>query len=134
MTNDQIEAPGVRPLEWRTVGDNWQADTSIGWYVARQGDEPDFAVDLFLSAHPMRSFATLDEAKAAAQADYERRIRSALLPSSPDQVKRETIEACARVVDPPEPRGDWAASSFETELRNVRLNLAAAIRSLNQGK
>jgi hypothetical protein len=60
------------------IVEQWQADTSIGWYSIRPGSDPDFAADLFLSTNPVASYATADAAKAAAQADYEQRIMSAL--------------------------------------------------------
>lgn len=71
----------VKPLEWRSIGDQWQADTPIGWYSVRPDEADGFSHSLFLSTSHIRAFKGAALAKAAAQADYETRIRSALAPS-----------------------------------------------------
>lgn len=81
---------GVKPLEW--AADRYQefsyrsetAKTSIGKYEAFSfiaAEKPVAGWTSTLSAQEGKS-VSLDAAKAAAQADYEARIRSALLPAS----------------------------------------------------
>jgi hypothetical protein len=85
-------APGVRELEWHSDQVDWWA------YPYRIRKDTQAAPDLYIvsgwqsGANPYR---TLKAAKAAAQADFEARIRSALLPT-PQPVER-----------PREPVGDW---------------------------
>jgi hypothetical protein len=90
-----------------------------------------FVVRPFLS--PRTSFPTAAEAKAAAQADYERRILSAIepAPAAYAQVRREALEEAAK-----------AATSFlvgdpmnGVPLRSpMAYEIAEAIRSLIQGE
>lgn len=65
----------VRPLEWhQTSSDEWTSWPHLpgpGFTVFSEGD-PVFVYE-------RREFNTLDEAKAAAQYDYETRIKSALI-------------------------------------------------------
>lgn len=89
----------IKPLEWvegrnpredgpsEPTGD-WEADSPFGAYSV------DFDDDDWMADHPwccwtptdsLGHFPEVGEAKAAAQADYESRIRSALLPNPPDQ-------------------------------------------------
>ena len=81
----RLQAPavaevGVKPLEWEPVvrGFWWISDV----YRIEASDDGSFS--LRASTPARRAFKTLcfgvsfDDAKAAAQADYERRIRSAL--------------------------------------------------------
>jgi len=75
----------VKPLEWRdhrghTFPDTWTALTPCGVFEIEErsaGDSP-----AYVATGPMYAFIadkdSLEEAKAAAQADYERRIRTAL--------------------------------------------------------
>lgn len=86
----------VRPLEWRELNDrNFKASTIVGEYHI-QGVEANANFRLYLDGDEMRPqvgyYRPLDEAKAAAQADYESRIRSCLLD------KPEAVEG---VVTPP---------------------------------
>src|SRR5690606_5913989 len=69
----------VKPLVWETPT---KADTLIGTYYIREG-RARFAVmlDGISIPNPFRNI--LDEAQAAAQADYERRILAALEPAEP---------------------------------------------------
>jgi len=85
----------VKPLEWRETSYGLPETLTVvgvyrivhagngGWLVSVKGDA--------LPANDGRTnFATLDDAKAAAQADYERRIMSALHPlgsGEPDRAK-----------------------------------------------
>lgn len=85
LAHREAEAVQVKPLEWTHLPDAfppmWITKTAIGSYhieEAAGSDSPSF--DLFNPmAGPMGNYEGLDEAKAAAQADYEHRIRSALV-------------------------------------------------------
>lgn len=72
----------IKPLNWRKSGNQhghyWQGQGVMGSleYVCDVG--PDGERDGFYSR--LGHFDTLEQAQAAAQADYEARIRSALLP------------------------------------------------------
>lgn len=77
----QPETGGVRvkPLEWRSVGPNFVAETPVGeWTVEYYDDDGGGWVAIYNDAGDVGEHATEAEAKAAAQADYEQRIRSAL--------------------------------------------------------
>lgn len=72
----------VKPLEWNDTPSetSWVADTSIGRYFVHHYPDANVFIS-FLEGRPDSKscgVATLDAAKAAAQADYEQRIRSAL--------------------------------------------------------
>ena len=72
----------VKPLEWNeyeTEGeiDRWDAQTMMGAYYEIGVDFNGYLVSHDY-AHLNRAYETLDEAKAAAQADYESRIRATL--------------------------------------------------------
>lgn len=96
--SDQERAVEVKALEWdKTLGtyrgserrEQWRAKTPWGdfviWHYQMIDDEakrgPKFTVGSHMTPFPVMDveFDTLDEAKAAAQADYEQRIRSALV-------------------------------------------------------
>ncbi|WP_089177179.1 hypothetical protein [Bosea sp. AS-1] len=75
-------AQGVKALEWdeyETEGevDRWDAETALGTFyeISTQFDGYHVAHDC---THLAARFDTLDQAKAAAQADYEARIRACL--------------------------------------------------------
>jgi hypothetical protein len=77
---------GIKPLEWRdhrghTFPDTWTAKTPCGVYEIEERSASDSPV--YIATAPLHVFIadkdSLDEAKAAAQADYEKRIRSALV-------------------------------------------------------
>lgn len=44
------------------------------------------------------------------------------------KVLADERERCAKLADPVEPRGDWAASAYEKQAYDLRLNIADAIR------
>jgi len=75
----------VKPLVW--IGDNysegifWSATTEFGQYQVRESEVSGIYMqwDGFCMGVLGKGFDTSDEAKAAAQADYETRIRSALV-------------------------------------------------------
>lgn len=71
--------PKVKPLEWRVEGENrngpwlWEASSIVKGYTIRHMPNELYKLD----GHG--EWATLKAAKAAAQSDYEARIRSCLL-------------------------------------------------------
>ena len=83
------DAPTVKPLDWQAAGRDWCAVSAVGtyyvqwddetghWFAALENDAPDHHV-IEPGDQP-----SLDAAKAAAQADYEIRILSALEPAPP---------------------------------------------------
>jgi hypothetical protein len=98
----QVSGAGVKALEWK--GSNW-ADTPFGEYTIDRDEDDDVAATPYCCWSPAEDgtnlghFATDKEAKAAAQADYEQRIRSALVLApapQPTQVSEPDIKA-----------GDW---------------------------
>lgn len=105
---DAVE-PSVKALEWNAP-DSWNiAQTIVGAYVVR----PCLATNYngqFVMRRPgeetSERYPTEDAAKAAAQADYDARIRSALAPTSPVSapgVVEALKEACSvleTLVDP----------------------------------
>lgn len=85
----------VKPLEWRDDGTNGhETDHAFGFYEVYPSPEGDM-----LSRDGVDSgvFPTIEAAKAAAQADYDARIRSALtvMPHDPAKVQAlvEALEA-----------------------------------------
>lgn len=87
---------GIKPLEWVTDTSGYQiARTSIGWYEycpPKTIGKYQFAPGIkssFLNAE--QRFATEEEAKDFAQADYAQRIRSALVPSSERDALRDRV-------------------------------------------
>jgi hypothetical protein len=77
-------AVAVKPLEWRYAPvppcGEWLAPSAVGLYCVPLG-RAGYTLR-FRDREEVGDFHTLDEAKAAAQADYETRIRSALLPAA----------------------------------------------------
>ena len=90
----------VNALEWQdsalVVFDNWLtvriADTPFGQYRVDKMDRHRFRVTFGVAI--IDAYSSLQDALAAAQADYERRILSAIEPS-PDM--REVVEALERL-------------------------------------
>jgi hypothetical protein len=100
-------APGepcaVKPLEWRDHRPDsfpepaWSAHTPFGFYNIEEvsaSDSPAYVVRLH-AHHFIADKDGLDEAKAAAQADYEQRIRSALV-TTPQPAAGWDIEEIAQ--------------------------------------
>lgn len=94
----------VKPLEWRdhrghTFPDTWTALTPCGVFEIEErsaGDSP-----AYFATGPMYAFIadkdSLEEAKAAAQADYERRISAALTATaSAEPVAWQPIETAPK--------------------------------------
>lgn len=74
----QAPAVKVKPLEWVELSDgSFEADSIHGCYLAVARHIGDFVTDLPKGRGWLVS-ETMDAAKAAAQADYEARILSAL--------------------------------------------------------
>ena len=107
----------VKPLEWEPsiAGKPWHsAKAPWGWYYAQWDEETqawfaslelgEIEAPIILSPSDV---PTIDEAKAAAQADYEARILSALDPT-PDPAVQALVEA-ARVL-----RDDFGSYKFNS--------------------
>ena len=88
-----VDGPKVRPLEWVKDDAGHSAEMPFGEYTC-DGDEDETVASFpWVCSSPdeiMGHFETLDAAKSAAQADYEHRIRSALVfPSPPLSTTKE---------------------------------------------
>lgn len=93
------EPVAVKPMGWDESEWPRQAQTVIGWYSIHSG-RPDGRYRLrypsfghVVGPKGDAIFTTIDDAKAAAQADYEARIRSALAAPQPSQSRDEVVEA-----------------------------------------
>ena len=95
-THPAAEAPGqgpvgVKPLEWREApvppSGECLASSPVGLYCIPLG-RGQFVLR-YRDRHTLGQFATLEDAKAAAQADYEQRIRSALFSAPPTYADAE---------------------------------------------
>lgn len=79
--SDQERAVEVKALEWRVLcsrSGNSEAKTPFGEYVI-QSERDGWMLYLLNEQDAHMAYSTIDFAKAAAQADYEQRIRSALV-------------------------------------------------------
>src|SRR5690606_33094241 len=83
----------VKPLEWREKDNDAYAHSDVGYYEINE-TRLGFCVyrNTFLVSKDM--FETLEAAKAAGQADYEKRVLSALEPSS---AREQALEEAAPV-------------------------------------
>lgn len=72
----------IKKLEWDFYGLYYDVKTAVGHYMILQGDEQYFenhnTCTLTLNGSLMADFDSVDEAKAAAQADFEKRINECL--------------------------------------------------------
>jgi hypothetical protein len=112
----------LKPLHWEDADEGfctkWKAAALGGhyelvWFEDKQGFSVNFSWGRplsfwFIQGEPdeygptgPKSFTTLDQAKAAAQADYEARILSALEPTtpSPEAIVRAALESAAEKAD-----------------------------------
>lgn len=96
----------VKPLEWIGLSDSCIAHTPFGVYKVAQAGE---TVNMFIarSELPKSFHATLDEAKAAAQADYEARILSALAIAALSDAHQKPLTQ----------EGEFSAADFAREFR-----------------
>ncbi len=73
-------SPKIRQLEWKSYIGYYAADTHLVDYLIT----PEYGTDvnakhlLWINKSPISSYRTLDEAKAAAQADFEKRVKECL--------------------------------------------------------
>jgi hypothetical protein len=89
-TTPVLAGAKVKPLEWVKVGFAFEAKTILGVYRADQCAEKARLYSLDRSSYEW--FNSRDEAKAAAQADYEQRILSALVhPKAGDNAEVEPV-------------------------------------------
>jgi hypothetical protein len=127
-----LSRPRVKPLVWREYSNNGNcmAETSIGDYVIEDHGENDWGIWLEDNYSPILGpYKTLEEAKAAAQADYERRILEALEPTPDDA--RAALEA---MLDEAEKRGMLRAAEIVRERwASTNAELEAAIRAEAEG-
>ena len=69
-------SPKIKQLEWKSYIGYYAADTHLVDYLIT----PEYGTDvnakhlLWINKSPISSYRTLDEAKAAAQADFEKRV------------------------------------------------------------
>jgi len=99
----------VKKLEW---DEDWCAKTPFGMYTVQENAEDTWSFTFYDYPYgiPEGEFGTLDEAKAAAQADFEARILSALEPSAARELALEEI---LREVDEVERKvWAWSGSAF----------------------
>jgi hypothetical protein len=126
-----VDAPRVKELEWE---DDDIADTLCGRYVIQEDGAAATSLQLVLIAQDQadlfhntlrEGLLTVDEAKAAAQADYEARIRSAIAaPSQQEGVTEEMVERARKAY---EERGWQLLGSLEENRHQMRAALEAAL-------
>lgn len=116
----------VKPIDWRDMTykgvEEWLGHCALSQSFTikdegplHEGSEYRFVVRPILSGRT--SFPTADEAKAAAQADYEQRIRSALYPAPTSESEAEQFIQAA-VDSAPEPLrrlGEWLAGVLDED-------------------
>lgn len=123
---DNATTAVVKPLEWRGEPPYHMARTAFGAFYCAEAiwDENKF-VHVKLSGPLIRdrTYPTVEAAKAAAQADYERRIRSALAsPPAPTRgVSDEMARAFVRKYREFWPGAGWPA------LDDAKVLIAAAL-------
>jgi hypothetical protein len=74
--------PKIKQLEWEFYGLYYDVETAVGHYMILQGDEQYWenynTCTLTHNGSLIADFNSIDEAKAAAQADFERRVMECL--------------------------------------------------------
>lgn len=122
----------------------WHADARFGAYRILEVEVDWFTASAPRQAALLGSFSTLEEAQAACQADFERRVRECLVPDpSMEALKAErdalreglrlitrVSEESAAVMRDPVRTGDWAGS--ETTAQQFD-RIATRARSLLEG-
>lgn len=111
------EAVTVKALEWaEQAGRNttWRAESSFGRYLVYMRPNNSWAFEPPFLFGGKVGFRSPNEAMAAAQADYEQQIRSALHPTPPAAPAGE-IEAAWRTMDSAPRDGRWFAVRDTTE-------------------
>lgn len=85
----------VKPLEWKTYGDFEHSAKALGghYIIMRRAPASGERFILHTMGRDLKAdCGTLDEAKALAQADYEQRIRRALIQPTPAETEGEESE------------------------------------------
>lgn len=118
----------VKPLEWDSVIDGGRdrvAKTVIGEYVVSV-DHPNAGGThyLWVSGQPdsdehHSEYRTMDAAKAAAQADYERRILSALTTPPADQKENERLRQRVKALEDENERLKELADKYKWQVRDT---------------
>ena len=123
-----LAKPRVKQLEWECyiVSNNKRiiaySVTPMITYRIAQKFFPEMFFSIEIADGAFLSASTLDAAKAAAQADYERRILSAITTRSAKDVRKEALDEAAKLVE--------AETSRNTVYQKSRNDAAAAIRNL----
>lgn len=131
--SDSSEPVAVKPLEWRLepippMGE-WLASSPVGLYCIPIGSGK---LPLrFRDEKTLATFASLEEAKAAAQADYEARIHSALASPPAKEVTDEMVDRMADHIQSQdrgltERHGDWIDNG-ENDGFDMRAALSAVL-------
>lgn len=84
----------IKPLVWHRSDDCFVAESVVGTYRVFGGDGWHWS-NSHRGHGGARCFPTSDEAKAAAQVDYERRIRSAIEPEKSATVNESLVAVMA---------------------------------------
>lgn len=100
--------PTIKPLEWvaRTLRDkdgnpyDWYASSYGGWVCYSIRRRPDGTCILQHFNEASSVYGNLEIAKATAQADHERRVRSALLQADASERQADSIELLIRALEP----------------------------------
>lgn len=138
------QAVAVKALEWRGSEGVWhKADAEFGGHyriTQYVGMQKPFKLEThgWWSGSPCGHYELLDEAKAAAQADYERRILSALTHPAPQQQGWQLVP-----VEPTEAMLNAAPASFSDSFKAIwpqicgdiyRAMLSAAPQPTSEGE
>jgi hypothetical protein len=143
MTSKHTSGVKVKPLEW-TQEDNGDviAESVAGWYHIGLPHE---TWSLTTPQGDVLSFDGLEAAKAAAQADYEARIRAALAPSDAEageavRITDAMVEKAARALSrfgksfpTIEDEIEWVDTKWPRYKDEARTALEAALKSINGG-
>lgn len=97
VITDSKETLAVKPLEWEPVSDRTDDADGMGklYRVTRRETGAILKNSRYQDGDP---YPSVEAAKAAAQADYERRIRSALVASAPVSPDADLMERMAKAL------------------------------------
>jgi hypothetical protein len=122
----------VKPLEWLACADGTHHDTGCQYEVEHLGKSWRAIRAVTCGGSYICDADTIELAKAAAQADYEQRIRSALVhptpaPSGNEALRKATIAECIRELQTSYPDHAWlnAACAALRQLADAALSTPA---------